>query len=348
MARSARLTTGTRSAPTTEMNTRWRVPLRDAAWTRLRALSSSPLRLPAQCTMISAPSTAAAIPSPVARSPVTYSIPSAAWRVRRLSTRTLQPVSRRRGTRRRPSVPVPPVTKMVDDMAPPNRSMRRHFGDTWQTEAVTDGGEQVAGGSLRGVPRPSTGGSQARAIPGVRPRSALVNTATEPTGAAIGLIVAKGKIIEIDARSAAEVDNERLRNGVTLPGSGLPGNGEGNRPDACRRAGTLSGMVLLVAAAEDPRNAGWPGYRSRPARLNTWPVGPQGGKVATNSASRATSAGSLNHSPRSIQRCPVSLPAPVPAVRVGPGISSFTAMLFPRSSAAKTRVSALAPALATA
>ncbi len=43
-------------------------------------------------------------------------------------------------------------------------------------------------------------------------------------------------------------------------------------------------MVLLVAAAEDPRNAGWPGYRSRPARLNTWPVGPQGGKVANGLA----------------------------------------------------------------
>ena len=71
MARSTRLTTGIRSAPTTEMYTRCGAPARDAARTRFRALSSSPLLLPAQCTMISAPSTAASIPSPVARSPVT-------------------------------------------------------------------------------------------------------------------------------------------------------------------------------------------------------------------------------------------------------------------------------------
>ena len=43
MARSTPLTTGIRSAPTTEMYTRCRAPARDAARTRFRALSSSPL-----------------------------------------------------------------------------------------------------------------------------------------------------------------------------------------------------------------------------------------------------------------------------------------------------------------
>src|SRR6266511_3143280 len=112
MARSTALRTGIRSAPTTEMYTRCRAPARDAAWTRFRALSSSPVLLPAQCTMISAASTAASIPSPVARSPVTNSRPSPASRLRLLSTRTLQPASRSRGTTRRPSVPVPPVTRI--------------------------------------------------------------------------------------------------------------------------------------------------------------------------------------------------------------------------------------------
>src|SRR5829696_5848690 len=55
MARPTPLRTGIRSAPTTEMYTRWGAPARDAARTRFLALSSSPLELPAQCTMISAP-----------------------------------------------------------------------------------------------------------------------------------------------------------------------------------------------------------------------------------------------------------------------------------------------------
>src|SRR5215211_7802488 len=67
MARSTRLTTGMRSAPTTEMYTRCAAPARDAARTRFRALSSSPLGLPARCTMVATPSTAGWIPSPVAR-----------------------------------------------------------------------------------------------------------------------------------------------------------------------------------------------------------------------------------------------------------------------------------------
>src|SRR5215208_2834896 len=121
MARSTRLTTGMRSAPTTEMYTRCAAPARDAARTRFRALSSSPLGLPARCTMVSTPSTAGWIPSPVARSPVTNSMPLPDSWLRRLSTRTSQPASHRRRTTRLPSVPVPPVTRMGDVvMAPPN------------------------------------------------------------------------------------------------------------------------------------------------------------------------------------------------------------------------------------
>ncbi len=64
MARSTRLSIGMLSAPTTEMYTRCAAPARYAARTRFRALSSSPLALPAQCTMVLTPSTAASIPSP--------------------------------------------------------------------------------------------------------------------------------------------------------------------------------------------------------------------------------------------------------------------------------------------
>ena len=49
---------------------------------------------------------------PVARSPVTNSSPSLGPRRRLLSTRTVRPASRSRGTTSRPSVPVPPVTRM--------------------------------------------------------------------------------------------------------------------------------------------------------------------------------------------------------------------------------------------
>src|SRR5215208_598840 len=111
---------GMQSAPTTEMYTRCAAPARDAARTRFLALSSSPLGLPAQCTMVSAQSTAGSIPAPVARSPATNSMPSSAARLRRLSTRTSHPASRRRRTTRRPSVPVPPVTRIGDVMTPPN------------------------------------------------------------------------------------------------------------------------------------------------------------------------------------------------------------------------------------
>src|SRR6266702_8210995 len=61
MARSMALATGIRAAPTTEMYTRCCAPARDAACTRCRALSSSPLAVPAQCTMVSIPLTAACL-----------------------------------------------------------------------------------------------------------------------------------------------------------------------------------------------------------------------------------------------------------------------------------------------
>ncbi len=63
------------------------------------------------------PGKAASIPSPVVRSPIRNSTPSAGLWLLRLSTRTLQPASRRRGTIRLPSVPVPPVSRMADVMA---------------------------------------------------------------------------------------------------------------------------------------------------------------------------------------------------------------------------------------
>src|SRR6266508_4205055 len=125
MARSRPLTTGVRSAPTTEMYTRcgeW--PAAAAARTRFRALTSSPLVEPAQCTIVSTPSTAASMPSPVVTSPVTNSAPSAASRLLRLSTRTLHPASSRRGRTRRPSVPVPPVSRTNDVMS----SLQTSFG----------------------------------------------------------------------------------------------------------------------------------------------------------------------------------------------------------------------------
>src|SRR6266700_3032645 len=108
------LAIGILSAPTTEMYTRCRTPARDAARTRCRALSSSPLVLPAQCTMISVPSTAASIPSPVARSACTHSAPgqSSPGLARRLIPRTGYPAALNCFTTRRPSLPAPPVTRI--------------------------------------------------------------------------------------------------------------------------------------------------------------------------------------------------------------------------------------------
>src|SRR5215475_2794375 len=114
--RSTPLTTVTRSAPTTEMLTMCRTPARDAAGARLRAFTSSPRALPARCTIVSTPSTARSTPTPVDKSPVTYSMPSAAAWLLRLSMRTSAPAARSRGTTLRPSVPVPPVTRIGDVM----------------------------------------------------------------------------------------------------------------------------------------------------------------------------------------------------------------------------------------
>jgi len=119
MARSTALAWGIRSAPTTETFTRRGVPALDAARTRVRALSPSPFCAPAQWTMTSAPATAASMPAPVSRSPVTNSTSRPASLALLLSTRTLAPASRNRGTTSRPSVPVPPVTRISDVMIPP-------------------------------------------------------------------------------------------------------------------------------------------------------------------------------------------------------------------------------------
>src|SRR5689334_16263608 len=153
MARSSPLSCGIRSAPTTETFTRCRVPARDAAWTRVWALSPSPFCAPAQCTITSAPATAASIPAPVSRSPRTNSTSPSSSRACRLSTRTLAPASRSRGTTSFPSVPVPPVTKIRDVMVPPvtfalGRSVVRYDGP--RRENVTDGRRRPAGPAVRG------------------------------------------------------------------------------------------------------------------------------------------------------------------------------------------------------
>ena len=54
----------------------------------------------------------AGIPSPVSRSPITCSTPASPSRPCLLSTRTARPCVRSRATTRRPSVPVPPVTRI--------------------------------------------------------------------------------------------------------------------------------------------------------------------------------------------------------------------------------------------
>jgi hypothetical protein len=59
------------------------------------------------------------------------------WLVR-LGTRTPRPAFRRRGTTRRPSVPVPPVTRIGDVMSPPNHTKSRtrcHVG--WVSFVIT-------------------------------------------------------------------------------------------------------------------------------------------------------------------------------------------------------------------
>src|SRR5579859_5915634 len=114
MARSTPLTTGIRSAPTTEIYSRCCVPALDAALTRVWAFFPSPLLLPAQCTIISAPCTAASIPSPVSISACTHSVPgqSSPGLARRLIPRTGYPSALNCFTIRRPSTPAPPVTRI--------------------------------------------------------------------------------------------------------------------------------------------------------------------------------------------------------------------------------------------
>src|SRR5580698_10013550 len=116
-------------------------PLAVAASTRLLVASASPLLSLAQCTIAQTPSTAGWMPVPATRSPVTTSTPSAAARdrgPRRLSTRTSRPASPSCWTTSRPSVPVPPVTKIGEVVAPPRVVIRRLY-DGRQPAAVTRG-----------------------------------------------------------------------------------------------------------------------------------------------------------------------------------------------------------------
>src|SRR5919199_2013678 len=166
-----------RSAPTTEMYTRCGSLICDeAARRRLRVRSASPLLLPAQCTMAATPSTAGSIPLPVAKSPVRNCTPSLASWLRLLSTRTSQPAPRRRRTTWRPSVPVPPVTRMGDFIAPPNLAaprnrprsrtrchvgscfIRHYYNDVTRRGNVTDGRTRLARTAVRGEPNPPQGG----------------------------------------------------------------------------------------------------------------------------------------------------------------------------------------------
>ena len=65
------------------------------------------------------------------------------------------------------------------------------------------------------------------------------------------------------------------------------------RPEVQRR---YRGWFSWWLRREIARRQGGP-VAERPARLNTWPVGPCAGSSAMNSARRAASAGSLSHSP---------------------------------------------------
>src|ERR687893_509928 len=75
--------------------------------------------------MVLMPSTAPSRPAPVSRSPLT--VPS---RPLRLSTRAPWPAARRRSTTRRPSTPVPPVTRISvrSTSRPPFPVRDRHRG----------------------------------------------------------------------------------------------------------------------------------------------------------------------------------------------------------------------------
>ena len=173
MARSMPLTTGIRSAPTTEMYTRCGAPARAAARTRFRALSSSPLLLPAQCT-IDLDAVHRGL-DPLACGQVTGHVLDAVRGLVGVPAEHPDVAARRRAaarTTRRPSVPVPPVTRMGDVMVPPSisrvvtppcplshRGVRGcQCGDTRQRGNVTDGRQRLAGSRLRGAPRSPAGG----------------------------------------------------------------------------------------------------------------------------------------------------------------------------------------------
>jgi hypothetical protein len=158
--------------PTIDTYTSWGDPARDAAWTRFRVASTSPLLLVAQCTMAAVPSTAAATPSPVRRSPVRYRMPSVASRRCRVSTRTSQPASRSRRTTSRPRRPVPPVTRTGDGMASPVSS--RVLLITGEGMSCPDGPASLP------APQARRRSPRARPACGSRPRPRRLPTAARP------------------------------------------------------------------------------------------------------------------------------------------------------------------------
>ena len=130
--------TGTRSAPTTEMYTRCRAPARGAARTRLRALSSSPWALPAQCTIVPI---RPPLRQPLAGGQVAdHELDAVDGRVSAPAEHPQPaPASRSRGTTRRPSVPVPPVTRNGEVMvlslsARPSRARSHPSGSAGRTD----------------------------------------------------------------------------------------------------------------------------------------------------------------------------------------------------------------------
>src|SRR5215469_12304933 len=108
-----------RSIPTIDTYTRWADPVRDAAATRLRVASASPLVLVAQWMMAVAAVTAGSMPRPVRRSAVKNVTPRGVGRSCRASTRTSQPLSCSRATTSFPRRPVPPVTRTGEAMGSP-------------------------------------------------------------------------------------------------------------------------------------------------------------------------------------------------------------------------------------
>src|ERR1700733_111479 len=85
-------------------------------------------RSEAACTTSSAPAPASATPSPLARSPTCVPAPG-----RRDRTRTVWPRAPRMGTRCRPSVPLPPVTRTMLMVPSYQVGLSRRASETFKT-----------------------------------------------------------------------------------------------------------------------------------------------------------------------------------------------------------------------